>query len=161
MSRDEGGGLYEEVRARLPEDMHEEYAAYLEDYFDYKNIFTRSEADLVASHEGFSRYFATAIGATPLPELPEQGEGGGWMVHAMYFGMGLQHDYRDALKDVGAPVLVIHGADDLQAEPVSHTYVDAFPNARFTVIEDVGHVSIVDHAARFGSVVSDFLSELR
>ncbi len=158
MSQDEGGGLYEEVRTRLPEEMHEEYAAYLEDYFDYKNIFSKSEADLVASHEAFSKYFATAIGAEP---LPEQGNGGGWMVHAMYFGMGLQHDYRDALKDVGAPVLVIQGADDLQAEQVSRAYVDAFPNARFTVIEDVGHVSIVDHPAKFGSVISDFLSELR
>ena len=151
--------LYEDVRKRLPEDMQEEYAAYIEEYLDYKNIFDKSEADLIALNERFAKYYLTAIEATPSPE--QGAKGGGWMVHAMFFSMGLQHDYRDALKDVGVPVLVIHGADDLQTEQVSRIYSDTFPNARFTVIEDAGHMIFTDQPAESATVVSGFLSELR
>ncbi|OGO41196.1 MAG: hypothetical protein A2Z04_05735 [Chloroflexi bacterium RBG_16_57_9] len=34
----EGGGLFEEIRRRLPESMREEYAAYLKRYLDFQNI---------------------------------------------------------------------------------------------------------------------------
>ncbi|MCP4543783.1 MAG: alpha/beta hydrolase [Chloroflexi bacterium] len=160
MSQDQGGGLFEEVRKRLPENMKADFDAYLEDYLDYQNIFTKSEADLVASNNEFGRYFVAAIEAEA-SEQGEQGDAGGWMVHAMYFSMGLQHDYRDAVKDVTVPVFVIHGADDFQTEQVSYIYVDAFPNARFHVIENAGHASFSDQPKEFATVTNDFLSELR
>ncbi|MBS1253019.1 MAG: hypothetical protein MAG451_02064 [Anaerolineales bacterium] len=61
------------------------------------------------------------------------------MVQAMYFSMGQQHDYRDALKNADAPVLVIHGAGDLQSEAASRTCVVSFPHAGFQVIENATH----------------------
>ena len=39
------------------------------------------------------------------------------MVQAMYFSMGRRHDFRGALKNAGAPVLVIHGAKDQSVPP--------------------------------------------
>ncbi|MCK5132105.1 MAG: alpha/beta fold hydrolase [Candidatus Sabulitectum sp.] len=156
MSKNDDGGLFEEVRAHLPESMQDEYTAYLENYLDYKNIFTRSETDLVVLNGRFGEYYAAATGIA----LREQGETGGWMVHAMYFSMGLQHDYRDSLKCVTAPVLVIQGTDDLQSEQVSTVYVDALPNARFYAIENAAHMPFVDQPAEFAAVVSDFLTEL-
>jgi proline iminopeptidase len=151
------GGLFEEVRKRLPEDMQEEYAAYLEEYLDFKNIFSKSEADLVALNEGFGKYYGTVFEAS----IPEQGRSGGWMVWAMYLSMGTRHDYRNALKDVNAPVLVIHGADDLQPEEASRTYVDAFPNARFHVIEDTTHFAFYEQPEEFAAVTGEFLNELK
>jgi hypothetical protein len=68
----EDGGLFEEVRKRLPEDMQEDYAAYLEEYLDFKNIFSKSEADLVALNEGFAKYYA-AVAETPIPEKGKSG----------------------------------------------------------------------------------------
>jgi len=151
----ESGGLFEVVRERLPEDMQDEYAAYLEEYLDYQNIFARSEAGLVALNAEFAKYYLAATGAV----LPEQGEPGGWMVHAMYFSMGRRHDYRDALSAVEAPVLVIHGADDLQAERVSRVYAEAFSNSSFHVIENAAHFPFYDQPEQFSAAVSEFLGE--
>jgi pimeloyl-ACP methyl ester carboxylesterase len=83
------------------------------------------------------------------------------MVWAMYVSMGTRHDYREALKDVKAPVLVVHGADDLQTEEASRTYVDALPNARLHVIEDATHFSFYEQPEAFAAVIGEFLSELK
>jgi pimeloyl-ACP methyl ester carboxylesterase len=45
---------------------------------------------------------------------------------------------------VQAPLLVIHGADDLQTQATTRVYVEAFPNARFQVIEDARHFAFVE-----------------
>ncbi|MFQ5614891.1 MAG: alpha/beta fold hydrolase [Anaerolineales bacterium] len=152
----ESGGLFEAVRERLPEDMQADYAAYLEEYLDFKNIFSRSEADLITLNIGFGRYYSAVV------EIPmaEQSRAGGWMVQAMYFSMGKRHDYRDAMQEVGAPVLVIHGADDLQTEAASRIYVDAFPNARIRVVENAGHFAFQEQPEAFAAIVGEFLSEL-
>jgi len=112
---------------------------------------------LVALNKEFGKYY----GAVFETLIPEQGKSGGWMVWAMYLSMGTRHDYRDALKDVKAPVLVIHGAGDLQTEKASRAYVDAFPNARFHVLEDATHFSFYERPEEFSAVTGEFLSELK
>ena len=155
MPQEEEGGLFGEVGKRLPEEMQEEYAAYLEDYFDFQHIFSNSEADLIALNQEFGQYYQAVIDTS----LLEQGKAGGWMVFAMYFSMGQRHDYTGALQNVDAPVLVIHGADDLQTEEDSRLYADSFPNATFEIIENTGHFSFIDQPDAFLAVVADFLGE--
>lgn len=153
----ESGGLFEEVRRRLPASMQEDYAAYLKNYLDFRGVFSKSETDLVALNQEFAKYYAAVAPVS----IPEQGKGGGWMVQAMYFSMGLRHDYRDALKDVKSPVLVIHGADDLQTEEASRSYADAFPNARFQMIANAAHFPFHERAEEFAAITGEFLDELR
>jgi pimeloyl-ACP methyl ester carboxylesterase len=76
----------------------------------------------------------------------------------MYISMGQRHDYRAALKKVTAPVLVIHGADDLQSEAASRLYSDTFPNAQFAVIQNASHFSFQQQPEQFSQLVSAFLS---
>jgi proline iminopeptidase len=71
--------------------------------------------------------------------------------------MGQRHDYRAALQDVTAPVLVIHGANDLQSEAASRMYSDAFPNSQFVIIENATHFSFEEQPQEFASIVKDFL----
>jgi pimeloyl-ACP methyl ester carboxylesterase len=123
---------------------------------DFGSLFQKSEADLVAMNEQFGRYYQAVVD-TP---LPGQGEPGGWMVWGMYASMGRRHDYRSAVRDVNAPVLVIHGSEDLQTESASRGYVDAFPNARFQVVENAGHFVFDEQPAAFAAAVSAFLKEL-
>jgi len=151
------GGFFEEVRRRLPEDMQADYAAYLKEYLDFRNVFSKSEADLAALNEEFGKYYKAVVETSILA----QGRSGGWMVWAMYVSMGTRHDYRAALKDVRAPVLVIHGADDLQPEEASRTYVDAFPNARFHIIEGATHFAFYEQPEEFSAVTGKFLSGLK
>jgi pimeloyl-ACP methyl ester carboxylesterase len=75
----------------------------------------------------------------------------------MYISMGQRHDYRDLMRKVTAPVLVIHGADDLQSESASRIYSDTFPNAQFTVIKNAGHFSFQQQPEEFAGIVANFL----
>jgi len=149
--------LFDAVRKRLPADMLAEYDDYVKEYLGFQNLFTRSEADLVALNGRFAKYYQAAVG-TP---IPEGGEPGGWMVQAQYLSLGMRHDYRAALKAVKAPVLIIHAANDLQTEAASRVYVDAFPNARLQVIAGSGHFPFYEQPAAFAAVVSEFLKGLK
>ena len=82
------------------------------------------------------------------------------MVQAMYLSMGLQHDYRKALKNVSAPVLVIHGADDLQTEDASRTYTESFANSRLHVMQNATHFSFYEQPEGFSMVLGEFLGGL-
>jgi len=81
------------------------------------------------------------------------------MVHALYLSMGLKHDYRAFLKNVRAPVLVIHGASDLQPEAASRMYAQAFPNGRFRKIAGAGHFPFYSQPAAFGEAVKQFFDD--
>jgi pimeloyl-ACP methyl ester carboxylesterase len=94
---------------------------------------------------------------TPTSDLPQQGKPGGWMVWAQYVSMGQKHDYRSALQKVSAPVLVIHGADDLQSESATRLYTETFPNAEFAVIKNADHFSFEEQPEQFADIVQKFL----
>ncbi len=145
--------LFASTRARLPENQRAGFDAFMKEYMDFGSLFQKSESDLVAMDKRFGEYYQSAI---TLPQL-NQGEPGGWMAWAMYVSMGQQHDYRPALKKVNAPVLVIHGANDLQSEEASRQYSNLFPHAQFVVISNAGHFSFEEQPEQFAKAISSFL----
>jgi proline iminopeptidase len=149
--------LFAAVRAKLSADEQAEFDEFMKEYMNFNTLFQKSEADLIAMNEQFGKYYLKIMDVDMQAEWPEQGKPGGWMVWAGYVSMGQRHDYRDALSDVAAPVLVIHGADDLQSESISHLYVDAFPNAEFAVIENASHSSFEDQPEQFAATIKSFL----
>ena len=158
----EDGGLFEEIKRRLPENMKAEYAEFLKSYFDYGGIFSKSEADLASLNAKIAKYYWAASGSLAAPsQAGDIKDAGGWMVQAMYFSMGRRHDYRKSLAAVKAPVLVIHGENDLQPERASRSCADAFPNSRFHLIKSAGHFSFNEQPAEFAAVVGEFLNTLR
>ena len=156
---DADSDLFASVRARLPENQQAEYDAFMKDYFDFNKLFTRSEADLLAMDEKFGEYYLSVVDAPAVHKI-RQGEPGGWMTWGMYVSMGQRHDYRDGLRKVTAPVLVIHGADDLQSEAATRLYSDTFPNAQFAIIENAGHFSFQQKPAEFSALVANFLDSM-
>jgi proline iminopeptidase len=150
----EGGGLFNEVKARLPKEQLGGYNGWLQRYFNFGTIFSKSEADLVALNEEFGKYYRMVTTAA----FPEQGKLGGWVDYASYFSMGQKHDYCQVLKNVNSPVLVIHGAKDLQPEEASRAYAKAFPNANFRIIDNAEHFPFHTQPAEFAAVVTEFLN---
>ena len=158
------GGLFDEVKQLLPTDMQAEYDIFLKNYLDYGSIFSKSEADLVALNGEFAKYYMAVLKAKGVT-LPDEQEsiqnGGGWMVHAMYFSMGLKHDYRSALNKVIVPTLVLHGDQDLQPVAVEQMYVSALPSARLEVIQNAGHFSFDEQPEAFATALEGFLTEVK
>lgn len=156
------GGLFEEIKGRLPESMKAEYTEFLKSYFDYGGIFSKSEADLASLNAKIAKYYWAASGsAAASSQAREIKDAGGWMVQAMYFSMGRRHDYRKSLAAVKAPVLVIHGENDLQPEKASRSCAAAFSNSRFHLIKNAGHFSFNEQPAEFATVTGEFLNALK
>jgi len=157
------GDLFEAIKRRLPASMREEYAEFLKQYFDFGRIFSNTEADLAALNSKFGKYYVAAYKTlnTSLPTEDEPARVGGWMAQAMYFSMGRRHDYRNALKNVKAPVLIIHGERDLQPETASRIYADCFPNSKFHVIENAGHFPYSEQPEQLSIAIKNFLNETR
>lgn len=153
---EEESDLFASVRDRLPAERQAEFASFMDEYMDFASLFEKSEDELVALNERFGEFYAAVV---DLPAV-EQGRPGGWMVWAQYISMGQRHDYRKALAAVEAPVLVLHGLDDLQSEQASRMYAEAFPHATFETIADAGHFSFEEQPRAFAGLVQAFLDDL-
>jgi len=151
--------LFAAVRAKLPADEQAEFDEFMKEYMNFNTLFQKSEADLVAMNEQFGKYYLKIMDVDRQAAWSEQRKPGGWMVWAGYVSMGQRHDYRPALRKVNVPVLVIHGAEDIQSEAATRLYVDAFPNAEFAVIENASHSSFEDQPEQFAAIVKSFLEE--
>lgn len=158
----EEGDLFKEVEDLLPDDMKAYFKDYQKRYFDFNNIFSLSENELVGLNNEFSNYYEAAMESKGI-SMPRSSEGTnncGWMVQAMYFSMGKKHDYRNALKVVKAPVLVVHGEKDLQPQSASQIYSNAFPNAQFEVIGTTSHFPFEERPQEFSRIIGDFLESI-
>jgi len=157
--------LFASVRAQLPPEKLTEYDAFMKEYFDFGGLFQKSEDDLIAMNQQFGEYYVSILGEpsdadkAANAEVPEQGRPGGWMVWAQYISLGRRYDLRPSLADANGPVLVIHGAADLQSEAASYLYVEAFPNAEFAVIDKASHFAFGEQPQEFAGIVMEFLSE--
>jgi proline iminopeptidase len=149
--------LFAAVRARLSLEEQAEFDEFMKEYMNFNTLFEKSEVDLVAMNEKFGGYYQQVMELS----APPQGKPGGWMVWAGYVSMGQRHDYRSALRNVQAPVLVIHGKNDLQSEAASRLYAEAFPNSQFVTIENASHFSFEEQPEQFARVVEAFLKNLK
>ena len=157
------GDLFDQVGNLLPANLKNDYADFRKRYFDFSHIFTKNEADLVALNSEFPKYYGAALRARNLTPPAGRGvsENGGWMVYAMYMSMGKRHDYRQALKSVKAPVLVVHGDLDLQPEKADRLYAECFPNSSLEVVKGAGHFMYDEQPQAFSEIVDRFLKGLR
>ena len=156
----EEGGI-EQLKDYLSDEMKDEYTKFLARYFNYGKIFFKSEKELAEINLEFAKFYEAALKTTgvKVPEgtALEAEDVGGWMVHAMYFSLGLKYDFRDELKKVKAPVLVIHGEKDVMPSGVSKKYAEYFLDGEFKLILEASHFSFIEKPGEFAAVVGDFL----
>ena len=156
-----GGGLFEQIRQRLPADQLPAYQRYLAEYFDFHAAVKKTDDELAAMYRRFGPFYMAATPAASRPAIADTLEGnGGMMPLALYFSMGRRHDYRAAFRQVAAPVLVIHGRDDLQPAASSRAFAGLFPNHRMVEIAAAGHFVFADQPAQFAATVREFLKPL-
>lgn len=150
--------FFELVRQRLPASMKDEYQSYLGEYFDFRRAFSRTESESSTFYGRLARYYLAATGSA----APEDSDAAsaGFVPLAVYLSMGKHHDYSSAYRKIIAPVLVIHGGNDLQPEAASRSFAGLFANSRFVRIEGAGHFVFNDRPAEFASAVEAFLGGL-
>jgi proline iminopeptidase len=154
--------LYKTVGARLPAASQPAYQAYVRELFDFSTLFTRDEAGLADLFGRFKPFYAAAVGAGDAEVGAAPGApGGGWMPLAVFLSMGRHHDYRAALAQVKAPVLVIHGERDLQLEATSRAFAALFPASQVEVIAGAGHFPFDQAPGAFAAAVRRFLVQNR
>jgi pimeloyl-ACP methyl ester carboxylesterase len=70
------------------------------------------------------------------------------------------YDFRDRLTEVKVPVLLIWGSDD-NLVPVDDAdeFERLIPNARKVILEDTGHVPMIERAQTFNDLTVEFLAE--
>jgi proline iminopeptidase len=152
------GDLFQTVRKRLPESLMAEYGSYMAEYFDFNRAFQRTDAESSAFYARFGKFYGAAAGRG----APESSDGStaGFVPLAIYCGMGRRYDFSAALNGIHAPVLVIHGAEDLQPESVSKHFASYFTGSRFVTIEGAGHFVFDDRPREFATEVGRFLDSL-
>jgi proline iminopeptidase len=155
------GDAFELIRSKLPAAEQAGYRAFLAEWFDFRGNIQKNDEELAALYRRFGFYYAAAV---PAMKLPAGGAGveknGGLMSLAVYLSMGRKHDYRAAFRAVRAPVLVVHGRDDLQPVASSRAFADQFPNHRLVEISGAGHFVFDDRPAEFAAAVEGFLAGL-
>ncbi|QQO10086.1 alpha/beta fold hydrolase [Breznakiella homolactica] len=150
--------LYSSVGRLLDGDDKKNFDAYMKGYFDYSKIFEKSEADLVRQNYEFIPFFAKAYeaaGNAPLHTLPAPDSIAGFGHHAMFLGMPRKYDWRECLKSVPVPVLVVRGGRDL-TPPASSTYETLFPNTDSAVIQNAGHYMFNETPGEFAALFDAF-----
>lgn len=155
------GGLFEQIKDLLPKPRHAAYEAFLKEYFDYGNIFGKSEQELARINLDFAKFFMEAAKTRGIESLSDSQTPvdmlGGWMVHAQYFSLGMKFDLSPELKKVTVPVLVLHGERDIIPSLASREYADLFPSSTFKLIPGASHFPFLETPAVFARVVREFL----
>ncbi|TNE46466.1 MAG: alpha/beta hydrolase [Deltaproteobacteria bacterium] len=155
-----GGDLFKTIRKALPASKVSAYNAFLKKYFAFGSIFKHTEKQLSALNQTFGDFYRIAAKSKgfDVPKV-KASDVGGWMVQAMYFGMGREHDFRPALSKVNAFTCIIHGAKDLQGENAGRRYVAAFKEigVRFAVMKEAGHFMWLDKPVTFGKLMKVLL----
>ncbi len=157
-----GDDFFGQIHDRLPEPLRADYLRFQSEYLNFRDIFSKSEADLKRLNAQFAGYYMTAAGSLSDPAVALEWDLAahpGWMVQAIYLAMGKRHAYREALRSVTVPVLVLHGANDMQPESASRSYADLFPNAEFHVIPNAGHQSFAENPGYFADLTGKFLGQ--
>lgn len=153
----EGDNLFDSIEKKLPRSVIDNYNNFVDRYFDYKNVFKKSEDELIGLNNELGKFFYMALKGEAVA-TPINGSAGGWMVQALYLSSGRKYDFTEMISKVKVPTLIIHpGSDFVQRRKSSELYLEVFPHSEFVVIEDAGHMPFYDEPKLFAEIVTEFL----
>ena len=70
------------------------------------------------------------------------------------------YDFRHRLPEIGCPTLIIQGSDDMLVPARDADYFQrAIPGSRAMVLEDTGHVPMLERPETFNRMLVEFLTE--
>jgi pimeloyl-ACP methyl ester carboxylesterase len=72
----------------------------------------------------------------------------------------MDYDYRDRVGEIGCPTLIVWGRHD-RVVPASSAeeYHRLIGRSRVEMLDDTGHVPMIERPARFNALLEEFLAE--
>lgn len=124
--------LFKAIRGRLTtDDDRAQFDDFVKRYFAFGRLPTMDEASVARMHSEFATHFRKISPNMPADEQTERAVGG-WAVYATYLSLGIEHDYRRALKQklAGAKfrTVIVNGSGDIVPVDEAKTYAELFPN---------------------------------
>ncbi len=96
----------------------------------------------------------------PAPFVAEFVRGLGAPGYIEGMAANFDYDYRDRLGEVACPTLIVWGERDLVVTAKdAELYERLIPNARKVILEDTGHMAMIERPAAFNALLEKFLSE--
>ncbi|KZL19007.1 Proline iminopeptidase [Pseudovibrio axinellae] len=153
-------GLYGAIEKRLPAEDQDAFKAWLAQYMDFGNVFSKSEAELQVLDARFLPFYEKAIGKIPqgVPSPPLDATGN-WQVRGVFFSMGRRHDWRGLMGKITAPTLVVHGGRDFQPKEIAEEYVANIPGSTLIEIKDAAHFPQYTHPEQLAAQLDHFLND--
>lgn len=153
--------LFAIIRKSLHKRNQKTYDKWQRRYLDLEQIFKGDEATLQQVDADFTPYFEKVFGKNAFKDLPAlpTDQIGSWQTRAQYFSMGMNHDWRDAMKTISAETLIIHGGKDFQPITVSQQYAETIPNAKIQQIDTAGQFPHLTNADELSNKLRAFLKD--
>jgi len=148
--------LFALIAARLPKAKLADFAAWRRELFDFRRLQERNETELATHYARFTEFYSLAVGGNGMPSATAL-HAGGFMPMAVFSSMGQRHDWRGALANVTAPVLVIHGGQDVQPAAGAEALAADFPHGRFALVPAAGHFVQEQAPDAVARLIGDFL----
>ncbi len=153
------GGLYDAVEKNLrDENRKKQFQAYRKKLFDFGSIFNKSDNELSDLQNEFIPYYKEAAenaGYNPSTSSGDPSMTGGWMQMGIYFDMGNQSDFRDYLKKITAPTLIIYGKKDFLPDAAVREY-QKITDSRTVIAENAGHFPFTESPEDFAVAFRNF-----
>lgn len=155
--------LFAIMRERLHEDDRAGYDAFVKTFMNLTASSLLTDAEAKQRNADFGMYYVTALGGERFAPAPEQFAqmAAGFITQAMYLSLGEKHDWRPALAKVKAPVLILHGDQDMIPLASSKQYASALPHARVEIIAGGDHGMLASTEDAIALELSRFLHRLR
>jgi pimeloyl-ACP methyl ester carboxylesterase len=96
----------------------------------------------------------------PAPLAAEQIRGAGKPGFLPALGAIIDYDVRERLPEIACPTLIVWGAcDRLISVRDADVFAELIPDSRKVVLEDTGHVAMLERPQAFNALLRDFMAE--
>lgn len=153
------------IEKELSENTRTEYQQYNKHLWDFNTIIKKTEAELSQQNRHFFDFYDEyhrAIGLSKsvslIDNLVDKNNIGGWLPYAYAWSFPSKFDYRNNLKSIKVPTLLVWGGKDLCQESWIKQYSNYIPHTEVVIINDCGHFLFEDNPIEFSKIVNDFLN---
>jgi proline iminopeptidase len=154
------------IEKELSSITKKEYDLYRKDLWNFDVVITKDEKELSEQNKKFFYFYDEyhrAIGLTRtvslIDNLVDKENIGGWLPYAYGWSFPSEFDYRNNLRSIKVPTLIVWGGMDLCKESWVKEYSDFIPDTKTAKIEGCSHFLFEDDPEGFSRIVSEFLKE--